>query len=133
VWVEDVARAVVATIDDPTTIGTTIECCGPRTYTLAELARAAGKWSGAERPVLAMPSWLARLQALLMEWLPGTPLMSRDNLDSMRVPNVAGGQLPGLAALGITAAPMASVVPGYLSAGRGVARLDGWRARARRS
>jgi hypothetical protein len=39
-----------------------------------------------------------RLQALAMECLPGEPLMSRDNLDSMRVPNVASGQLPGLAA-----------------------------------
>ena len=36
-----------------------------------------------------------------MSLLPGEPLMSRDNLLSMRVPNVASGQLPGLAALGI--------------------------------
>ena len=68
-----------------------------------------------------------------MELAPGTPLMSRDNIDSMQVPNVASGELPGLAALGIDASPMASVVPGYLSAGRGLARLDGWRAKARRS
>ena len=57
--------------------------------------------------------------------------MSRDNLDSMRVPNVAGGQLPGLKALGVEAASLASVAPGYLGAGQGVARLDRWRARRR--
>jgi NADH dehydrogenase len=130
VWVEDVASAVVAAIDDPTTIGTTIECCGPRVYTLAELARAAGKWSGAQRPVFAMPAPLARLQALLMEWLPGTPLMSRDNLDSMRVANVAGGKLPGLERLGIEPVPLEAIAPRYLGHVSGEKRLEAWRARA---
>ena len=37
-----------------------------------------------------------------MGLLPGEPMMSRDNVLSMRVPNIASGQLPGLAALGIT-------------------------------
>jgi len=64
-----------------------------------------------------------------MAWLPGAPLMSRDNLDSMRVPNVATGRLPGLQALGITPATLGSVGPDYLGAGRGSARLNRWRAR----
>ena len=33
--------------------------------------------------------------------LPGEPLMSGDNIDSMKVPNVATGRLPGLESLGI--------------------------------
>ena len=49
-----------------------------------------------------------------MELVPGEPLMSRDNLDSMRVDNVATGVLPGLAALGIAARSLESVAPGYL-------------------
>ena len=132
VWVEDVASAVVAAIDDPSTIGTTIECCGPRTYTLAELARAAGEWSGAQRPVLALPAVLGRLQAFVMEWLPGTPLMSRDNLDAMRVPNVASGKLPGLERLGIEPAPLEAIAPRYLGHVSGEKRLEAWRSRARR-
>jgi len=51
----------------------------------------------------------------LMECLPGEPLMSRDNLASMQVPNVASGQRPGLAALGITPASLEAIAPGYLS------------------
>ena len=132
VWVEDVASAVVAAIDDPSTIGTTIECCGPHTYTLAELARAAGEWSGAQRPVLALPAVLGRLQAFFMEWLPGTPLMSRDNLDSMRVANVASGKLPGLERLGIEPAPLEAIAPRYLGHVSGEKRLEAWRSRARR-
>ena len=51
----------------------------------------------------ALPHPLAYLQAWLMEWLPGSPLMSRDNLASMQVDNIAQGQLPGLAQLGVAA------------------------------
>jgi NADH dehydrogenase len=132
VWVEDVASAIVAAIDDPSKNGTTIECCGPRVYTLADLARAAGRWSGASRPVFNLPAALARLQAFFMELLPGTPLMSRDNLDSMRVDNVCSGKLPGLERLGIEPAPLEAIAPRYLGHVSGEKRLEAWRSRARR-
>jgi NADH dehydrogenase len=64
--------------------------------------------------VLGLPQWMGRLQALAMECLPGEPLMSRDNLDSMRTPNVATGQHPGLEALGITPAALEPIAQGYL-------------------
>jgi NADH dehydrogenase len=57
--------------------------------------------------------------------------MSRDNVASMRRPNVASGQLPGLAELGITATAMEAVAPGYLGGQFGRARLDRWRAGVR--
>ena len=132
VWVQDVAAAIVKCIDEPRTIGLTLECTGPSVHTLGELATMAGRWSGHARRVLAVPPGLARLQALAMECLPGTPWMSRDNLDSMRVPSVASGQLPGLERLGIRASALDAIVPQYLGAAQGVARLNPLRARARR-
>lgn len=132
VWVEDVASAVARCLDDPSSIGLTIECCGPRVYTLKELVEAAGAWSGSRRPVLPLPAALAWLQALLMELLPGPTLMSRDNLDSMRIASVASGKLPGLDRLGIETTPLESVGPRYLGHVFGEARLEAWRARARR-
>ena len=129
VWVQDVAAAIVRCLDQPSSIDQTYECAGPEVFTLQQIVQMAGRWSGHERPVFGLPDGLARLQAAAMELLPGTPLMSRDNIDSMRVPNVATGELPGLQALGITPASLESVAPAYLSAGRGVARLDRWRAR----
>jgi uncharacterized protein YbjT (DUF2867 family) len=133
VWVDDVASAVVRSLDDPTTIGTTIECCGPRIYSLQELVRSAGQWSGAPRPVLPLPAAIGRLQALFMELLPGKALMSRDNIDSMRVANVASGRLPGLERLGIEPSPLEAIAPRYLGHVSGEKRLEAWRARARRS
>jgi uncharacterized protein YbjT (DUF2867 family) len=131
VWVQDVASAIVHCLHDRTTIGQTYECAGPVVYTLRQIVEFAGRWSGRQRPVFALPDGLARAQATVMECLPGEPLMSRDNLDSMRSPNVAGGTLPGLRALGIEPAAMEAVAPAYLAPGRGLARLNRWRAARR--
>jgi NADH dehydrogenase len=132
VWVDDVACAIVRAVDDPTTIGLTIECCGPRIYTLRELVEAAGRWSGSPRPVIALPLALGKLQALMLELMPGKTLMSRDNVDSMKVANVASGKGPGLERLGIEPTPLESVAPRYLGHVSGEKRLEAWRARARR-
>jgi NADH dehydrogenase len=132
VWVDDVASAIAACLDRKDTIGQTYECAGPGVYTLSRLVYLAGLWSGHERPQLPLPNALGRLQALFMEMLPGQPLMSRDNIASMSVPNIASGTLPGLQALGISAAPLEAVVPSYLGAMHGRARLERLRALARR-
>jgi len=68
----------------------------------------------------------------LMECLPGQPLMSRDNLASMRTPNVATRALPGLESLGIAPAALARIAPGYLGRSDGRTKLDALRAAARR-
>ena len=117
VWVEDVARALVRCLQDRGTVGQTIECAGLDVFTLAELVRLAGRWSGHGRLVLPLPAWAGRVQAAALGLLPGEPLMSGDNLDSMRVPNVATGRHPGLEALGIVPAAIAVVMPPVLSAG----------------
>ena len=132
VWVEDVARAIVHCLDHPATIGRTFECTGPEVYTLRELVQAAGRWAGHARPVLPLPAPLGRAQAALMEMAPGTPMMSRDNLDSMRVASVAPGSRPGLARLGIRPASVEAIAPLYLGRGQGLARLDHWRAAVHR-
>jgi NADH dehydrogenase len=132
VWVEDVASAIVRCLDRPETIGQTYECAGPTQYALRELVQLAGRWSGHERPQIPLPDFAGRLQAGLMELLPGEPMMSRDNIESMRVPNVASGQLPGLDALGIEAAALESVAPGFLGDSFARAKLDHLRMQAGR-
>lgn len=128
VWVQDLARALVEVLLRREAVGQTYEIAGPRVLTLADLVKLAGRVAGCERPVLRLPHALASLQALAMECLPGEPLLSRDNLASLSVPNVASGNLPGLAELGIHPAALEAVLPTYLTPGAGVARLDAWRA-----
>ena len=132
VWVNDVAAAIVRCLQDRRTIGQTCEACGPETFTLGELVKRSGQWAGVNggkgRPVIPLPRWVGWLQALAMEMLPGEPLMSRDNLASMAVDNVASGQLPGLQALGITPAALSAVAPTYLGHKGPRSRLEGWRS-----
>ena len=123
VWVEDVARAVLHSLLRSTAATApgaplTLQACGPDVFTLRELVQLAGCLSGVRggrgRPVIALPNWLARLQATLMELLPGEPVMSRDNLDSMKFDNVANGALPGLDSLGIKATALPAIASSYL-------------------
>ena len=123
------AAAILRCLHDPDSAGATYELAGPEVYTLKELVQFAGRCAGVARPVLPLPAPLAWLQAVALECLPGEPLMSRDNLASMQVPNVATGQLPGLAQLGITPKSLAAVAPSYLAPGQAEARLDAFRAR----
>lgn len=101
VWVQDVAQAVAQACVQSSAQGQTYEAVGPEVLSLADLVRHAGAWAGHPRPILPLPHALGWMQALLMECLPGEPLMSRDNLASMQTDNVATGRLPNLSALGI--------------------------------
>ena len=133
VWVNDVAAAIVRCLQGRSSISQTIEATGPETFTLGELVQRSGQWAGVNRgkgrPVIPLPRWMGWLQALAMELLPSEPLMSRDNLASMKVDNVASSQLPGLQALGITPAALSAVAPTYLGHKGPRSRLDSWRAR----
>ena len=133
VWVEDVSRAFVNSLDNEATVGKTYELCGPKVYTLRELVKFAAEAAGHRRPLIALPDGIARLQARLMELAPGEPLLSRDNLDSMKRDNVASRQ-PYVPApeLGITPRPMEPEASLYLAGLHPRTRFSGFRARARR-
>jgi NADH dehydrogenase len=133
VWIGDVADAFVNALDNRATYRKSYELVGPRVYTLRELVRFAAAASGRPRPVLALPGGIAQVQARMMELAPGEPLMSRDNLDSMKVDNIASRQ-PYVPApeLGITPTAMEAEAPRYLSGQTVRTRLDAFRARAGR-
>lgn len=89
VWVDDVARAFIASIDDGESFGHAYDLCGPRIYTLRRLVEYTGELTGHRKPIIGLSDRLSYLQALMMEWVPGAP-MTRDNYYSMQKPNVCG-------------------------------------------
>jgi NADH dehydrogenase len=131
VYVGDVAQAFANALHDKRTRHQVYQLGGPQIYPLADLVRLAGRWSHHERPVFGIPDALARIQATLFELLPGEPLISRDNLDSMKVDSVVDPAIEATtaAALGIKLTALEAVAPQYLSAR---ARFDEFRARAGR-
>jgi len=112
VWVEDVARAVAACLDDPRTFGNTYDLCGPGIHTLADIVRFVAGLQGRKRLVVALPAWAALAQAFVFEHLPG-PVMTRDNLASMRVDSVCDCPFPEV--FGFAPAAMEAVVPEYMA------------------
>jgi NADH dehydrogenase len=124
IWVEDVARCFVAALGDPRTFGQTYELAGPRVYTLAELVRLSAESAGRKTRIVALPAPLANLQASVFERLPGK-LITRDNLRSMSVDNVAAGDFPAI--FGFRPSPLEAVVPAYLAPTGARARYSRYR------
>ena len=130
IYVEDVARAFVNALGNQNTFGKTYELAGPKVYSLCELVQLAGQYAGHARPVIGLPAGLARLQAFFLELAPGGPIMSRDNLDSMKKDNVANG--PIAPELGIVPEPLEAIASQYLGEPGASSHFDQYRIRAKR-
>jgi NADH dehydrogenase len=109
VYVEDVARCFVASLEREESYGHAYELAGPKVYTLRELVEYAGLVSGHPRRIIGLSDNLSYLQARFMELLP-MEIMSRDNYYSMQVPNTSAAPLP----FGLEATPLEAVAPVYL-------------------
>ncbi|MDR5879437.1 complex I NDUFA9 subunit family protein [Caballeronia sp. LZ032] len=131
VFVGDVAKAMVNVLDLDAAGHQVYELAGPGVYTLAELVRFAGATIGKHARIIKLPESLGRLQAMTMEMAPGEPLISRDNLDSMKTPNIASGPLAP--ELGIDEpASIEAIAPLYLTGNASRSRFDAFRATAHR-
>lgn len=129
VYVEDVAKAFVAAIEDVTTYGKAYDLAGPKAYSLRQLIEYVGELTGHPRRVVALPEGLAYLQAGVLSLLP-KPLMSPDNLRSMQIDSVyqEGDSKPA----GWQPTALESVAPFYLGVQTPRSALDDYRRRAGR-
>lgn len=121
VWAGDVAAVIVASLADPTTVGQTLVTVGPQEYSLQELVEFTADAAGLERRVVALPDWLARIQAGVMDFVPGKPFSS-DNYRSLQTPNTSEENC--LWRFGIQPRSIESEVPDYLGHGKYQERLD---------
>lgn len=124
IWVEDVARCFAGALGNRAAFGQAYNLCGPKQYTLEELVRFVAGTLHRRRYVLPLPGPFAQVQATVMEFLPGK-LMTRDNLLSLSVDNVCGGDFPAL--FGFEPSPMEVVVPEYLAGSAARSRYPRYR------
>jgi len=129
VWAADVADAVADCLGDAASFGQTYDLAGPRVYTLRELVDYTATLCGGKARIIALPDALAYLEALLLGLAP-EPLLTTDNLRSMRVDNVCDGdcRLPA----GWRPTALEAVAPTYIARQTPKGRLDGYRFRAGR-
>jgi len=126
VYVGDVTEAFARALEDRSTCGEHYELCGPRVFSLRELVEYTARALGRRKTVVALPDLAARLQARLLERLPGKPF-SYDNYLSLQTDSLCTQD--GLAALGIEPTDVDAVVPGFLSSSGPHLRLDRLRRR----
>ncbi|HUN41565.1 MAG TPA: complex I NDUFA9 subunit family protein [Acetobacteraceae bacterium] len=113
VYVGDVADAAMAALGRADAAGALYELGGPRVWTFRELLAYVLQQTGRHRMMVNVPPSLARLQARLLEAVPGQPL-TRDQLLMLSRDNVVAPGAPGLSDLGIVPTPVELVVPLYL-------------------
>jgi NADH dehydrogenase len=129
VFVGDVAHCFTQAITDDRTVGQRYDLCGPKVYTLRELVTYVGEASGHVRPIVPLSPALSRLQATLLEHLPGK-MMSRDNLASMTLDSVCDCPFPPV--FDIEPASVETIAPQYLAPDALRGAYDDYRAQAGR-
>jgi nucleoside-diphosphate-sugar epimerase len=129
VYVGDVVDAFTLALGDPATIGKRFELCGPEVYTLRELVVYTAATLNLHRRVLGLGTRLSRLQARLLEFVPGKPF-SRDNFFSLQKDGVCMHN--GLDSLNITPTSIHAVVPLSLGGRSMRGRYRRYRSDARR-
>ncbi len=113
VYVADVADAVTAALDRGETAGQIYELGGPRVWSFRELLAYILRETHRKRLLLDVPMPLARLQARVLERLPGK-LLTCDQLLMLEHDTIVHPGMPGLAELGVAPTPVELVVPTYL-------------------
>lgn len=129
VYVEDVCRAFADSLHQKSTFGKRLELCGPRTYTLKALVEYSAKVAGLRRKVIGLNDKLSRLQALVLERLPGKPF-SYDNYLSLSKDSVCSSN--GFEQLGISPTAVEAIVPSYLGSQNRFSRYQNLRSTAGR-
>jgi len=125
VYVGDVCQSMIDSINDPGAHGAVIELCGPEDFSLRELVQYTADTAEISSKIIGLPDWAARLQARVMEWVPGKPF-SRDNYDSLQTDSVPS---PGTIRQSTS---LDAIVPRYIGAADWAGRLQKRRAAARR-
>ena len=130
VSVDDVVAALVVSLHGGATSRQTYELGGPHIYSLRDIVSLVAKLTQRRRLIIGLPNALARLQGLVMDFVPGRPFSS-DNYRSLKVDSVCAEN--GFAKLGIKPQSMVASARQYLGALEDNARLSQNRAAAART
>lgn len=126
VYVCDAAEAIVTTLARAEAVGQTYEIGGPSIYSFRELMEIMLETIKRRRVLVPVPFWATAIEGAaveislnIMAKIAGTivpaPPITQDQVRMLRSDNVASGDLPGLAELGITPTALDVILPTYLA------------------
>lgn len=121
VYVGDVVKVMVNAIGDPNSFGNRINLCGPKQYTLKQLVQYIAATRGYKRKIIGLPNWLSKLQAQILEYVPGKPF-SIDNYYSLQKDSIC-------TETSSCPTSLETIAPGYLLSQSRYARYDKFRTK----
>ncbi len=121
IYVMDVAQAFDHALDNPDTYRHCYQLCGPKVYSLRELVNLIARISEVSCRVVGLPDGIARMQASIMDFVPGKPF-STDNYRSLTVHSIC--EHNGCEDLGIKPVSLDSVLPAWLGSAAHEYKLD---------
>jgi len=113
VYVGDVADATIAALDKPEAKGTIYELGGPDVADFKTLYKIMFSYTKQPRLLVPLPFFIAKVQALFLQMMP-TPLLTRDQVESLKSDNIVNADMPTLKDLGIESKSMDLILPTYL-------------------
>jgi NADH dehydrogenase len=114
VYVGDVATAIFKSVTEPGHCAETFELAGPRVYDMREIMRIVCRETMRRRWIWGIPFFVAQIKAFFLQFMPGTPLLTPDQVTLLKLNNVCHGGLPGFEAFGIRPEAVEGIVGSYL-------------------
>jgi NADH dehydrogenase len=114
VYVGDVTTAFTQALPGGPTSHQTYELCGPEVLTLEQIVRVTARAAQLPCHILRLPDAIARVQAAVMQLLPGKPF-STDNYRSLLTDSVC--RRDGCRQLGLAPASLSALAPTWLAPG----------------
>lgn len=112
IFVDDVARAFVANLENPASFGRAYDLCGPKTYSLHQLVAYVAQLQGRKPWVWGLGKRASFYLAWLLEYLPGK-LMTRDDFFALQQGSVCAPDVP----CDVAATPLEQIAVKYLRSG----------------
>lgn len=122
VYVGDVAKAAVAALTHEAARGKIFELGGSEVLNFKEIYKRLFHYTGRTRALVPLPFFAAKIQAGFLNLLP-VPLLTPDQVESLKTDTVVQSNALSLESLGIQATSLDMVLPSYLETYRAGGRF----------
>jgi len=113
VYVGDVAKAIVKSLELNNSEPKIYEIGGPQNYSFKELMEILLKEMKKKRFLIPIPFGLAKFKSYFLQLLPN-PILTPDQVELLKHNNIVSGNYPTLNDLGITGTPIQSILSKYI-------------------
>ena len=113
VYVGDIAKAIVKTLEVENLESKIYELGGPKNYTFKQLMEILLFTIKKKRLLMPIPWSVAKFQSYFLQMMPN-PLLTPDQVEILKYNNIVTGNYPTLKDLGISGKTIESILPKYI-------------------